>query len=88
MTYQQEIPSLKIGRCVRYRVADLHDWAERKTQVADGSPDNSPAILTSMRHEWYVSEIVIDVAQDMGDLRPATGAGGMGKAQMRSTGGK
>jgi len=37
LTYQQEIPSLKIGRCVRYRVADLHGWAERKTQIAGPS---------------------------------------------------
>jgi excisionase family DNA binding protein len=32
LTFQREIPSLKIGRCVRYRVADLHGWAEKKTR--------------------------------------------------------
>jgi excisionase family DNA binding protein len=38
LTFQREIPSLKIGRCVRYRVADLHEWAEKKTRPAEPSP--------------------------------------------------
>ena len=38
LTFQREIRSLKIGRCVRYRVADLHGWAENKTRSAEPSP--------------------------------------------------
>ena len=35
LTFDREIPSLKIGRCVRYRVSDLHAWAEKKTQNSE-----------------------------------------------------
>ena len=42
LTFQREIPSLKIGRSVRYRIADLHGWAERKTRPAEPStPDGN-----------------------------------------------
>jgi excisionase family DNA binding protein len=32
LTKSGEIPSLKIGRSVRYRLSDLHAWAEKQTQ--------------------------------------------------------
>jgi hypothetical protein len=66
-------------------VAELN---KLKTRVADGSPDESLGPLKSMRHEWYISEIVIDPIQDMGDLRPPSGAGGApGKIQFKQAGG-
>ena len=43
LTFKREIPSLKIGRCVRYRIADLQGWAERKTQIAAPSPTSPDA---------------------------------------------
>lgn len=30
LTASHEIPSLRIGRSVRYRVADLHNWVEQQ----------------------------------------------------------
>jgi hypothetical protein len=69
-------------------VAELN---KLKTKVADGSPDESLGLLKSLLHEWYISEIVIDPVQDMGDLRPPSGAGGgPGKVQFKypSPGGK
>jgi excisionase family DNA binding protein len=33
LTNRRDIPSLKIGRSVRYRVADLHAWAEKQTLI-------------------------------------------------------
>ena len=35
LTYRREIPSLKIGRSVRYRLSDLHAWAEKRTQMPE-----------------------------------------------------
>ena len=35
LTSRHEIPSLKIGRCVRYRVADLHIWTEKQSQILE-----------------------------------------------------
>ena len=33
LTKAAEIPSLKIGKSVRYRVSDLESWAERKVNA-------------------------------------------------------
>jgi excisionase family DNA binding protein len=35
LTFHREIPSLKIGRLVRYRLSDLHAWAEKRTQIPE-----------------------------------------------------
>lgn len=35
LTKDRDVPSVRIGKCVRYRVVDLEDWARR--QVEKGS---------------------------------------------------
>jgi len=32
LTKDRVVPSMKIGKCVRYRVADLEDWARREIE--------------------------------------------------------
>ena len=32
LTKNRIVPSIKIGKCVRYRVADLEDWTRRQTE--------------------------------------------------------
>jgi hypothetical protein len=35
LTKLRQIPSLKIGKCVRYRVVDLENWAKQQV-ISDG----------------------------------------------------
>ena len=35
LTARREVRSLKVGRCVRYRVADLHAWAAKRAQPVE-----------------------------------------------------
>lgn len=39
LTQEGRIPSLKIGRAVRYRVADLEAWTQREVAQAPTSPE-------------------------------------------------
>jgi hypothetical protein len=51
----------------------IEELMKRKSTVAEGTGDEAVPILKSMRHEWVISEMVIDLARDMGDQRPAAG---------------
>ncbi|HEY1685902.1 MAG TPA: helix-turn-helix domain-containing protein [Tepidisphaeraceae bacterium] len=33
LTKNRIVPSLKIGKCVRYRAADLDDWTRQQTEI-------------------------------------------------------
>ena len=33
LTKDRVVPSMKIGKCVRYRVADLEDWTRRQIET-------------------------------------------------------
>ena len=35
LTKLRQIPSLRIGQCVRYRVADLETWAKEQVDAGD-----------------------------------------------------
>jgi excisionase family DNA binding protein len=37
LTSHGEIPSLKFGRCVRYRVSDLNDWAAAQVTACEAA---------------------------------------------------
>ena len=41
MTTSGEIPHIRLGRCVRYPVADLQRWIDRQKQEANHDPSNT-----------------------------------------------
>ena len=41
MTASGEIPHIRLGRCVRYPVADLQRWIDQQKQEANHDPSNT-----------------------------------------------